>query len=200
MDDDAPEVEEKKEKPKLGEEGEEELEEDDFDQVYSLLTLIPFNDHFKKESPELLEELQQWLLEKLPKDHKIRDKILNSSTAMMISERFINIPVKASIPCYEGLLKDISKDKNYNNFENILFQTKIVKDKKTLKEIIFTNAEDELFDEVAEASYEYSVADQCDSDVFDWNNDEKLYEPFRKLLIIPKDKWIKVIQNLKNEI
>lgn len=114
------------------------------------------------------------------------------------------------MPSYQQLLNDLKKTKDNKNklnleFDWFLMVCKLLKTKPTNSvktdnsEVIYVNAEEEIFDELADHSYEYSVANQCDSDVFDWKDDEKLFEPYRKVLIVKKDNWLKAIDKLKEE-
>lgn len=80
---------------------------------------------------------------------------------------------------------------------------KLLKSKATKKssdaEVVYVNAEEELFDELSDHSHEYSVANQCDSDVYDWKDKERLMEPIRKVLLLSKNNWNKAITKLINE-
>ena len=129
-----------------------------------------------------------------------------SVCALVINERFINLPAKLSLPCYQQLVTDVKKhnssegsNKSYK-FDNVIMVCKLHKEKGKSDggETIFVNPEDEVFDNAAEASFEYSVANQCDGDVLaDWNDDEHMYEPFRKVLLLSKEKWLSAIETLK---
>ena len=80
---------------------------------------------------------------------------------------------------------------------------KLLKTRTTKKssdaEVIYVNAEEELFDELSDSRYDYSVADQCDSDVYDWKDKERLMEPFRRVLLLSKQNWNKAINKLIDE-
>ncbi|KAJ6222149.1 hypothetical protein RDWZM_000694 [Blomia tropicalis] len=186
---------------------EDDNENDDQDNVYGVISLIPFNEYFNGNN--CVKQIKKVLCERMEKDHPIRSKLedKDSVCALVINERFINISSKISLPCYQQLIEDVKQfkpvddlDTNYH-FDSIIMICKILKPKNDkIGETIYINAEDEIFDEVANERFQYSVSDQCDSDVFDWNDDENLYEPFRKVLLLSSEKWIQTIQKLKNVV
>jgi len=134
---------------------------------------------------------------------------------LIVNERFANLPPKISLPSYQQLINDLksakdepksdNKTKLTLNFDWFIMISKLLKTKPTNSkkadgsEVIYVNAEDEIFDELADGSFEYSVANQCDSDVFDWKDDEKLLEPYRKILLLTNTNWHKAIDKLKDE-
>lgn len=69
---------------------------------------------------------------------------------------------------------------------------------KNQNDLFYTNDEDEIFSERAETQFEYSVSKQSDTHSIDWNDDEKTFEPYRKLLLLTKERWIETINFLKN--
>lgn len=160
-----------------------------------------------------LQQVKQLLLSYIPTTNGIHNALSNSSCALVINERFLNLPPKISTPCYTELISElnekVSKEQQEGDyrFDFIIMVCKILKNKGEVKanvgeqdQVIYVNAEDELFSEAATTAFEYSVSSQCDSDVFDWNDDEHLYEPYRKILLLSKDKWLETVDRLKEYV
>jgi protein BCP1 len=151
------------------------------------------------------------LISYIPKDNQINQLLSNSSEkiGLIVNERFANLPPNISLPSYQQLLNDLktAKDNKKLTLDLDLYlmvckllKTKPTNSKKTNNcETIYVNAEDEIFDELADHSFEYSVANQCDSDVFDWKDDDNLLEPFRKVFIIKNQNFRKAIDKLNDE-
>ncbi|KAH7636983.1 protein BCCIP homolog [Dermatophagoides farinae] len=170
---------------------------DDDDSVFGVISIIPFNSHFNDRN--CVQQLKQVLLSYLPKDNDILRKLSHSNTkcALIIHERFVNLPPKISVPCYQQLLSELKQSSTSNKFEfdHIIMISKL---SKYRNDIIYTNAEDEIFSERADAQFEYSVAKQSDTHSIDWNDDDKTFEPFRKLHLLTKQRWIETINVLKD--
>lgn len=176
--------------------------------MYGVISLIPLNEAFVAKNP-CLQQVKQLLLSYIPKTNGIHNGLSNLKCALVINERFLNLPPKISTPCYTELISELNEKVNKNgeidySFDNIIMVCKILKNKSEAKastdgqaQIIYVNAEDELFDEAASTTFEYSVSSQCDSDVFDWNDEDNLYEPYRKVLLLSKDKWLETVDRLK---
>ncbi|OTF75263.1 BCCIP-like protein [Euroglyphus maynei] len=169
---------------------------DDDDNVFGVISIIPFNSHFNDRN--CVQQIKQILSSYLPKDNDIFNKLNHAKCALIINERFVNLPPKISVPCYQQLLAELTSKSSSNEkfeFDHIIMISKVSKNRNN---IIYTNAEDEIFSERAEMEFEYSVAKQSDTHSIDWNDDEKTFEPFRKLLLLTKERWIETINVLKN--
>lgn len=157
--------------------------------------------------------MKNTLLSHIPEENEI-NKILSNSCekiGFVVNERFANLPPKISLPSFESLIDDLksakSDERNKLNvdFNWFLMVLKILKTKQSNNkkpkqlELIYVNAEEELFDDFCDHQFEYSVANQCDSDVFDWKDDNNLLEPFRKVLLMTNENWNKAIDKLKQE-
>ena len=172
--------------------------------------MIPIADYSDK---ECIKQIQNTLISYLPKDNEIHKQLSNSSAKIgfVINERFTNLPPKISLPSYQQLMNDLKSAKTDETnklnleFDSYLMVCKILKTKATNSkkpiesQLIYVNAEEEIFDELSDHNFEYSVAKQCDSDVYDWKDDSSLLEPFRKMLLLTKDKWNKAIIKLNEE-
>lgn len=205
-------------------------DEEDEPDVYGITSLVPLNRHFL--SLKCFQQIRSLLLSYIPKDHLIHRRLVEADTcplALVINERFINLPSKIALPCYEKLVNEIneldvdkrkvkkvktadpeasgSSSADYH-FEHVLMICKMLKLKKNEDEatsqprldapkVIHIHDEDEVFADAAEASFDYSVAGQCDSDIYDWDDEDNLYEPFRRVLVMSKAKWEATIDSLK---
>ena len=193
----------------MGEEEDKSDDEDDED-VYGVTSVIPLIEYPQK---ECIKEIKSTLLSYLPKDNEIRNKLEDSSIkiGLVVNERFTNLPPKISLPSYQQLMNDLKSAKSDKQnklnleFEWFLMVCKIlkIKENKSKKpnelQLIYVNAEEEFFDELSDHSFEYSVAKQCDSDVFDWKDDNNLMEPFRKVLLLKSENWNNSIIKLNEE-
>jgi len=180
-------------------------DEEDKEEVYGIVSLIPFSSHFSAKN--CIQQIKSLLLTRIPKENLIHKKLQDpkAACALVINERFVNIPWRISLPCYEQLFKDLKEyetkeEKDKYVFESVIMICKVLKPKKAnvSNEYIYSNPEEEIFDQSAEGSFEYSVSDQCDSDVAAWDDEESLFEPFRKVLFFSKEKWTSTVNSLKN--
>jgi len=115
----------------------------------------------------------------------------------LLNERFVNIPAQISLPLYDSLRDEMhsacAKGQKFK-FDYFLLLSKALKEKGTKKkedELIFTNGEEELFQEESAFSFAYSVADQqADAETIPegGNDDDASYEPWRVVMIIPSEK------------
>ncbi|CAG2108686.1 unnamed protein product, partial [Medioppia subpectinata] len=154
-----------------------------------------------------------------PKERQIH-KLLTTSSAkigLIVNERFANLPPKISQPSYHNLIRDLKEAKSGAQLKHLnldfdwyLMVCKVLIPKNSGgggnasksssdPSVTYVNAEEELFDECADDRFEYSVAKQCDSDVYDWKDDDNLLEPFRRLLLLSSDNWNKAIDRLNDE-
>lgn len=193
-------------------EEDDETDSDD-DDVYGIISLISLSD---KVNEECIKQIKNILLSRIPKDNNISVVLKNTSVnvGLVVNERFVNLPPKISLPSYQQLLNDLKTAKEIKNNPDfklswflIVCKIKKMRESKQKKvatsgeTIIYINAEDEIFDEFAEHKYEYSVADQCDDSALggDWEDDQHLFEPFRKILLLSTDNYYKAIDRLENE-
>jgi protein BCP1 len=191
----------------------EEDDDDDLDEVYGVTSLLDLNSAKKS-----IDQLNKYLIEnsKASQDSTVLALLENKDKkrmALVVSERFVNLSPQLCLPAYESLIKEIKKDESLN-FEYYVMIAKILKPKQNkrkkgnssraqgLPETIFTNAEEEIFDQKADHKFEFSVASQCDGDQRggDWDEDDQQYVPFRRVMVFTKKNFFAVAANLKNEI
>ena len=185
-------------------EEEEDGDDEDDDDVLAVNVVIPLNSEH-----ESIKQIKDLAKSKTQKDDKFA-QLLNSHSkiGLIISERFVNLPANISLPMYQEIVKEI-KQNNDKKYDWYLLMSKILKSKtkkdnntqKDQNQIIYVNAEEELIDELAEYRCEYNVADQCDGESLgnNWNDDQDVYVPYRKLIIISSDKLSLSVDKLKEE-
>lgn len=174
------------------------------------MAVVPFNNHFLER--ESVKQIKELLLNYLPEDNEISKKLKDTTQklALIINERFVNLPPKISVPCYKLILNELDSHKkshpysdkpedlfNKFDFDYIVMISKL---SKYNAEIMYSNGEDEIFSERAEATFEYSVANQADQLSLDWENERKFFEPFRQVILIEKAKWIRTINLLEDVV
>merc|ERR1712126_350191 len=202
------------------EEDEEDEMETDADEVFGISTVINLTQRLTNESKNVpsegdkaVKQIVDLLVEKSDKNGgSIRTKTLKEyltdkekHTGWLLNERFVNIPAQISLPLYDALRDEMhsacAKGQKFQ-FHNFLLLSKALKEKGTKKkedELIFTNGEEELFQEESAFSFAYSVADQqADAETIPegGNDDDASYEPWRVVMIIPSEKMEAVAKKM----
>merc|ERR1712168_1127552 len=193
-------------------EDEDEMESDAVDEVFGISTVINLTSRLTNEaksSPsegdKAVKQLVDLLVEKSDKNGgPVQTKTLQAfltdkekHIGWLLNERFVNIPAQISLPLYDSLRDEMhsacAKGQKFK-FDYFLLLSKALKEKGTKKkedELIFTNGEEELFQEESAFSFAYSVADQlADAETIPegGNDDDASYEPWRVVMIIPSEK------------
>lgn len=163
--------------------------------IFGITTVL--NITAKKDVP-CVEQFRSFVIQKAEKHatdavlKHFRDVLGNEARPIgyLINERFINIPAQISVPLLENLYKEITTAKQKGMPFNFVYFLMIVKfyrkeaKKGKPKEDTYTNAEEELLVEKAVSSYEYSVADECDTGMSgDWLEGDATLIPYRKVLL-----------------
>lgn len=125
----------------------------------------------------------------------------NKKLGLLINERFVNIPAKISDPLLSSLLSELDsikkKDISYD-FDYFIMISKFHKEKTNSSEIIFANAEEELFEKAANCSFEFCVQNDSDSTVAGkWTENDVELVPYRKVLLFSANKLANIIQQVK---
>jgi len=126
-------------------------------------------------------------------------------TGWLLNERFVNIPPQISLPLYDSLRDEMhsacAKGQKFK-FDHFLLISKALKakggKKKDQDAIIFTNGEEELFQEESAFQFAFSVADQqADAETISEAEDgETSYESWRVVMIIPAEKMEVVAEKM----
>lgn len=130
-------------------------------------------------------------------------------TGLLINERFINIPAQISVPLLENLHQEITQaaiKKEKFKFSNYMMIVKFNRKKgkgknKDQHEDIYSNDEEEILDEFADASFEYSAERETDSTLSgNWTESDSTLVPHRKVVIFDSTKLPFVIDAIKQLI
>merc|ERR1711942_313198 len=193
------------------EEDDDDMERDAVDEVFGISTVINLtqrltNEAKMSEGDKAIKQMVDLLVEKSDKNGgPVQTKTLQAflsnkekHTGWLLNERFVNIPAQISLPLYDSLRDEMhsacAKGQKFK-FDYFLLMSKALKvkgaKKKDQEELVFTNGEEELFQEESAFSFAFSVADQqADADTIPdgGNGDETSYEPWRVVMIIPAEK------------
>lgn len=130
-------------------------------------------------------------------------------TGLLINERFINIPAQIAGPLLESLASEIdaaARTKEQFRFTHFVavvkFNRKVGKgSKKGQIEDILTNDEEEILEEFADASFEYSAAGETDSTMAgNWTESDATLVPHRKVVLFEAAKLPRLIDAIKQLI
>lgn len=181
-------------------------DEADEDDVYGVFSLIDLKSNPK--SAPGVESLRKLLIDKVSKDQDEKfaaaaRQALSGKSSLILNERFINLPARISLPCFESLVQDLKKkpDFDFDHFFLMIKVQKAIGKKKSSQkngskrqkvdgdvsgssssdpavgddatEILFQNPEEEILCDKAVQWMEFSVANQCDDDVRSGNWDEE---------------------------
>merc|ERR1711872_35647 len=195
------------------EEEEDEMESDAVDEVFGISTVINLTQRLTKETADprsegdkAIKQMVDLLVKESDKNGgPVQTKTMQAfltdkekHTGWLLNERFVNIPAQISLPLYDSLRDEMhsacAKGQKFK-FDYFLLMSKAHKaktaKKKESEELLFTNGEEELFQEESAFSFAFSVADQqADADtILDGGNDgETSYESWRVVMIIPAEK------------
>uniref|UniRef100_A0A1B6H5T1 Protein BCCIP homolog n=1 Tax=Homalodisca liturata TaxID=320908 RepID=A0A1B6H5T1_9HEMI len=195
--------------------------------VFGITTVVNLTD---KQNLECIQQLRQ-LLSELCQEHgtdqsnaMVNNLLANdaSPVGLLINERFINIPAQICVPLLESLSKEMKRAKEKNlsfdfayfiiicklykmDNENLKKKKKIGKNKTTPvtqdSEILWSNPEEELFDQEADCRFEFCVKSESDSGLSGrWMEDDVAMTPYRRILIISAAKLDPLIQRIQEYV
>ncbi|KAH3787724.1 protein BCCIP homolog [Dreissena polymorpha] len=183
-------------------------DDDDDDSVLALTSVINLTE---RKDLDCVKQIRGLLLDKCkaccPKElDKFTSALDNPDkhVGYLISERFLNLPPTLAVPMFEALVKEMTKacqkEMKYNFAYYVLIcKTYEMKAAHNVRQMIFSNSEEELFCDASEVSFQFSVADQRDGVVEKWSAEEDM-EPFRTVLLLPAYKLMPVIETIKQEL
>jgi len=194
------------------EEEDDEMETDNVEEVFGISTVINLTQRLTDESKtspsegdKAIKQMVDLLVDKSDKHGgPVQTKSLKEfltdkekHTGWLLNERFVNIPPQISLPLYDSLRDEMhsacAKGQKFK-FDHFLLISKALKakggKKKDQDAIIFTNGEEELFQEESAFQFAFSVADQqADAETISEAEDgETSYESWRVVMIIPAEK------------
>ncbi|KAI8777463.1 BRCA2 and CDKN1A-interacting protein [Biomphalaria glabrata] len=178
--------------------------------VYALNTVVNISEN---QNLSCIEKVRELLSSKCEVHYKAEPgrigKLLEDPTkqiGLLISERFINIPSQVALPSYKSLQSDIEKaiqKKKKFKFTHYVLISKTYKAKGGVMqgEMYYSNPEEQLFSELCEFSYTYSVADQRDSvSEGDWDDDGGDFESLRTVMVFDASALGHIISKLQTEV
>ncbi|KAK3095168.1 hypothetical protein FSP39_010976 [Pinctada imbricata] len=193
------------------EEDEDEDDMDDDDPVLGLTTVLDLTD---KKEKVCVKQIGSFLVDQCQKcgadqAEKFKSVLANEkeNCGLLINERFINIPPQISVPMFESLLKEIEKSKKKRQKFNFAYYILICKtyqakqkSSKEIPQVFYTNAEEELLQEVSASTFRFSVEQDRDSVATGpWDADDQ-FEASRTVMLIPADKLVDGVEKIKVEL
>ncbi|XP_022165391.1 protein BCCIP homolog [Myzus persicae] len=204
----------------VSDEDDEDDDEDDYygvdvNQVFGITSII----NITEKTSECVENLNKLMLD-LSNLHSDSDttRFINrllsdddNQVGLVINERYVNIPPPISVPLFQALRKELSNLKSKNrsyNFNYIIMICKLYKMKKDKKkgtksyedsEIIWSNGEEEFFDEAADYKFEFCVQNDKGSGLAGtWVESDPEMIPFRRVLIFSIEKFYSITNQLES--
>lgn len=182
--------------------------------IFGITTAVNIS---KAQSHGCIEDIRKHLLTKCeqfakPEDKQAIQNALNDDTkqtALLINERFINIPPQIAVPLLDNLHKEIGQaaaKKEKFRFSNYIMIVKLNRKKskgkqKDQNEDIYSNGEEEILDDYADASFEFSAERETDSTLSgNWTESDSTLVPHRKVVIFDATKLPFVIDAIKELI
>merc|ERR1712142_648848 len=202
------------------EEEDDEMETDNVEEVFGISTVINLTQRLTDESKtpsegdKAIKQMVDLLVDKSDKHGgPVQTKTLKEfltdkekHTGWLLNERFVNIPPQISLPLYDSLRDEMhsacAKGQKFK-FHRFLLMSKALKAKGGKKKdqdvLIFSNGEEELFQEESAFQFAFSVADQqADAETISeaGEDGETSYESWRVVMIIPAEKMAVVAKKL----
>ncbi|KAG2463312.1 BCCIP protein, partial [Polypterus senegalus] len=196
----------------------EDSDDEDADEVYGFISLLNLTE---RKGTQCVEQIKEALLSQCEKNCKENiyeqlNRILSDTSkpvGLLLSERFINVPPQIALPMHKQLQEEITEAQRTNKPSGkchyYLLISRTFKEAKRVKEsrsggtqakeqLMFANAEEEFFHEVAALAFNYSVQEESDSFLGGrWSFDDVPMKPFRTVILIPADKIPQIMDKLK---
>lgn len=165
--------------------------------------------------PGCLQQLRKFLLDKIQKHPTAQSiaQILNDeqkSVALLINERFVNIPPQIAIPMLENLQKEVQRaaiKREGFRFDYYIMIVKLYqkdgknKSKEPETEEIYSNGEEEVICEQSKIQFSYSVQNETDSALTgNWRESDTTLTPYRRILLLEANQLDSVIQSIQQLI
>ncbi|XP_005094374.1 protein BCCIP homolog [Aplysia californica] len=192
------------------EDSDEESDDDDRDNVFAINTVVNISEN---QSLSCIEKINEFLTSKCEEAYKgepgLMRKLLgdpSKQVGLLISERFINIPPQVALPSYESLKADIEKavrKKKKFDFTHLVLISKTYRSKEggaMGAEVFYSNPEEQLFCDMSEFNFTFSVAEQRDSISDGQWDDEGDMEALRTVMVFDASSLGHLIDKLRQEI
>ncbi|GFS09344.1 protein BCCIP homolog [Elysia marginata] len=186
-------------------------DDDDDDNVFAVNTVINIS---QQQNLSCIERIISLLKTTCQANHSgdpsRMTKLLDDTSkqiGLLISERFINIPPQVALPSYKSLKSDMERavrKKRKFDFSHLVLISKTYRAKgegQMGSEIFYSNAEEQLFSDMCEFSFTYSVADQRDG-VSDgqWDDEGGDFESLRTVMVFDASALGHMIDKLESEV
>ncbi|XP_058813169.1 protein BCCIP homolog [Topomyia yanbarensis] len=180
--------------------------------VFGVTTAINISN---KQDQTCIKQLQKMLFEKAEKYatdavlQQFRDALQSGTknTALLLNERFVNIPAAVCVPMFENMLVEIDRAKAKGmpyKFDYFLMFVKYYQKAATgtkSAEVLYSNDEEEYFIKDSVASFDYSVQKETTTALAgNWLEEDEELQPFRKVLLIEASKLPETINTVKSLI
>jgi len=192
------------------EESDDEDDDDDRDNIFAVSTVVNISENQSLSCIEKINELLTSKCEEAYKGEPSRmSKLLadpSKQVGLLISERFINIPPQVALPSYESLKADIEKavrKKKKFDFTHLVLISKTYRSKEggaMGSEIFYSNPEEQLFSDMSDFNFTFSVAEQRDSISDGQWDDEGDMEALRTVMIFDASSLGHLVDKLRQEI
>ncbi|MBZ3872768.1 BRCA2 and CDKN1A-interacting protein [Sciurus carolinensis] len=178
----------------------------DEDAIFSFISLLNLTERKGTQCAEQIEELVLSFCEKNCEKSVVEqlDKLLNDTTkpvGFLLSERFINVPPQIALPKHQQLQKELAESHKTNkpcgkcSFYLLISKTFVEAGKTNSKkrqsnqkdELMFANAEEEIFYEKAVLKFNYSVQEESDTCLGGRRSfDDTPMKPMLTVMLIPE--------------
>lgn len=195
----------------------------DEDTIFGVLSLVDLN---SSKYSQFSSNLKTFLLNECEKfdksnknNNKLKDKLngllKNNQVSYIINERYINVPAGISVPMYESLLKDLNKAKENDQAAKVdddsgywLFLIKMFLEtttakssKKATTEKVYSNPEEETFEEFAELKFDLSTDSKAAKNgTGGWSSTDESLRPVLSCMLVPKNKVNDALAKIKSLI
>ncbi|XP_021693375.1 protein BCCIP homolog [Aedes aegypti] len=193
-------------------EEEDEDMEDPCQIVFGVTTAINLTN---KQDHPCIKQLQKLIFEKAEK--YATDSVLklfrealqsgSKSTALLLNERFVNIPAAVCVPMFENLIVEMDRARVKGmpyKFDYFLMFVKYYQKAAAgskAAEVLYSNDEEEYFIKDSLASFDYSVQKETTTALAgNWLEEDEELQPFRKVLLIEANKLPDIIGTVKSLI
>ncbi|XP_053698061.1 protein BCCIP homolog [Sabethes cyaneus] len=191
-------------------EDEDSMDEDPCQVVFGVTTAINLSN---KQDQNCVKQLQKMIFEKAEKYateavlQLFREALQSGTkcTALLLNERFVNIPAAVCVPMFENLLVEIERAKAKGmpyKFDYFLMFVKYYQKAASgakSAEILYSNDEEEYFIKDSVASFDYSVQKETATALAgNWLEEDEELQPFRKVLLIDANKLPEIVSTIKS--
>lgn len=193
-------------------EEEDEDMEDPCQIVFGVTTAINLTN---KQDQNCVKQLQKMVFEKAEK--YATDSVLklfrdalqsgSKSTALLLNERFVNIPAAVCVPMFENLMVEMDRARVKGmpyKFDYFLMFVKYYQKAAAgskAAEVLYSNDEEEYFIKDSLASFDYSVQKETTTALAgNWLEEDEELQPFRKVLLIEANKLPDIVGTVKSLI